>query len=60
MSCKKLLNDFKGECGKGGKCGSKQEKQRAEQEKQRAEQEKQRAEKLATKLRDLGVDPNSL
>ena len=37
-----------------------QEKQRAEQEKQRAEQEKQRAEKLAAKLRDLGVDPNSL
>ncbi|MDY7004286.1 MAG: Uma2 family endonuclease [Cyanobacteriota bacterium] len=37
-----------------------QEKQRAEQEKQRAEQEKQRAEKLAAKLRDLGVDPDSL
>ena len=37
-----------------------QEKQRAEQEKQRAEQEKQRAEKLAAKLRDLGIDPDSL
>ncbi len=37
-----------------------QEKQRAEQEKQRAEQEKQRAERLATKLRELGVDPSTL
>jgi Uma2 family endonuclease len=37
-----------------------QEKQRAEQEKQRAEQEKQRAEKLAAKLRELGVDPDTL
>ncbi len=37
-----------------------QEKQRAEQEKQRAEQEKQRADLLATKLRELGIDPNNL
>ena len=37
-----------------------QEKQRAEQEKQRAEQEKLRAEKLASKLRELGVDPDGL
>jgi len=37
-----------------------QEKQRAEQEKQRAEQEKQRAEVLAAKLRELGIDPNSI
>ncbi len=36
------------------------EKQRAETEKQRAEAEKQRAEKLAAKLRELGVDPNSV
>ncbi len=34
--------------------------EQAEQEKQRAEQEKQRAEKLAAKLRDLGIDPDSL
>ncbi|MFP4693502.1 MAG: Uma2 family endonuclease [Halothece sp.] len=37
-----------------------QEKQRAEQEKQRAEQEKQRAERLAKKLRELGIDPDTL
>jgi hypothetical protein len=34
--------------------------QRAEQEKQRAEQEKQRAEAYRQKLRELGVDPDSL
>ena len=44
-----------------------QEKQRAEQEKQRAEQEKQRAEResqksmqMADKLRELGVNPETL
>ncbi|MGB5898049.1 MAG: hypothetical protein WBG66_07605 [Geitlerinemataceae cyanobacterium] len=37
-----------------------QERQRAEQECQRAEQEKQRAEVLAAKLRELGVDPDTL
>ena len=37
-----------------------QERQRAEQERQRAEQERQRAEVLAAKLRELGVDPQSL
>ncbi|RAM49580.1 MAG: Uma2 family endonuclease [Hapalosiphonaceae cyanobacterium JJU2] len=37
-----------------------QEKQRAEKEKQRAEQEKQRSDRLAAKLRELGVDPDSL
>ncbi|MEB3359929.1 MAG: Uma2 family endonuclease [Synechococcales bacterium] len=37
-----------------------QEHQRAEQERQRAEQERQRAEQLAAKLRDLGVDPDTL
>ena len=37
-----------------------QETQRAEQEKQRAEQEKQRAERLAAKLRELGVDPDTI
>lgn len=44
-----------------------QERQRAEQERQRAEQErllalveKERAEKLATKLRELGIDPDKL
>jgi Uma2 family endonuclease len=34
--------------------------ERAEQEKQRAEQEKQRADLLAAKLRELGVDPNTI
>ncbi|MGC8714422.1 MAG: Uma2 family endonuclease [Leptodesmis sp.] len=37
-----------------------QERQRAEQERQRAEQERQRAEILATKLRELGIDPDQL
>jgi Uma2 family endonuclease len=36
------------------------EKQRAEAEKQRAEVEKQRAEKLAAKLREIGIDPDSV
>ena len=36
------------------------EREKTEQEKQRAEQEKQRAEKLANKLRNLGIDPDSL
>jgi hypothetical protein len=36
------------------------ERLRAEAEKQRAETEKQRAEKLAGKLRELGVDPDSV
>ena len=36
------------------------ERQRAENERQRAESERQRAEKLAAKLRDLGIDPDSL
>lgn len=37
-----------------------QEKQRAEKEKQRAEQEKQKAERLSAKLRELGIDPETL
>jgi len=37
-----------------------QESQRAEQESQRAEQESQRAERLAARLRELGIDPESL
>lgn len=37
-----------------------QETQRAEQEKQRAEQEKQRSDRLAAKLQELGIDPNSI
>jgi hypothetical protein len=37
-----------------------QERQRAEQERQRAEQERQRADALAEKLRELGVDPDSV
>jgi Uma2 family endonuclease len=37
-----------------------QEKRRAEKEKRRAEKEKQRAERLAEKLRELGVDPDTL
>ncbi len=37
-----------------------QERQHAEQERQRAEQERQRAERLAAKLRELGIDPDSI
>lgn len=37
-----------------------QERQRAEQEHTRAEQERQRAERLAAKLKELGIDPNTL
>ncbi|TAG89397.1 MAG: Uma2 family endonuclease [Oscillatoriales cyanobacterium] len=37
-----------------------QESQRAEQESQRAEQESQRAERLAAKLRELNIDPDSI
>ncbi len=36
------------------------ERQRAEAEKQRADTETQRAEKLAARLRELGVDPDSV
>ena len=36
------------------------EKQRADAEKQRAETEKQRADKLAARLRELGVDPDTV
>jgi Uma2 family endonuclease len=35
------------------------EKQRAEHEKQRADHEQQRADRLAAKLRELGIDPES-
>ncbi|MDJ0582227.1 Uma2 family endonuclease [Crocosphaera sp.] len=37
-----------------------EEKEKAEQERQRAEQEHQRAEKLATKLRELGINPEDI
>lgn len=37
-----------------------QERQRAEEQKTRAEQERKRAEELAEKLRQLGVDPDSV
>ncbi len=37
-----------------------QESQRAEQESQRAEQESQRADRLAARLRELGIDPDSV
>jgi Uma2 family endonuclease len=37
-----------------------QEAQLAQQERQRAQQEAQRAQKLADKLRELGIDPDSL
>jgi Uma2 family endonuclease len=37
-----------------------EERQRAEEERQRAEEERQRADKLAAKLRELGVDPETL
>jgi hypothetical protein len=36
------------------------ERQRAEEERRRAETEQQRADKLAAKLRELGVDPDSV
>ena len=39
---------------------SEQERQRAEQERQRAEQERQWAERLAQRLREMGVEPESL
>jgi len=32
----------------------------AEQEKQQAEQERQRAERLAAKLKELGIEPDSV
>jgi Uma2 family endonuclease len=37
-----------------------QEQQRAEQEYQRAEQERQRAERFAERLRELGIDPDTV
>ncbi|MBF2074934.1 MAG: Uma2 family endonuclease [Synechococcales cyanobacterium C42_A2020_086] len=37
-----------------------QERLRTEQERQRAEEERQRAERLAERLRELGIDPDSL
>ncbi|MCC5635760.1 Uma2 family endonuclease [Nostoc sp. CHAB 5844] len=37
-----------------------QERQRAEQERQRAEQERQRADRLAAKLRELNIDPDTI
>lgn len=37
-----------------------QERARAEQERARAEQERERAERLAARLRELGIDPDSL
>jgi hypothetical protein len=38
----------------------KSERQRAENERQRAENERQRAEKLSARLRELGIDPDSV
>jgi hypothetical protein len=37
-----------------------QERERAEQERERAEQERERAERLAAKLREMGIDPDTL
>ncbi len=37
-----------------------QERERAEQERERAEQERERAERLAARLRELGIDPDTL
>jgi Uma2 family endonuclease len=37
-----------------------QERERAEQETQRAEQERERAERLAAKLRELNIDPDTI
>ena len=36
------------------------ERQRLAEEKEKTEQEKQRAEKLASKLRNLGINPDAL
>ena len=43
-----------------GKQRAEEEKQLAEEEKQRADEAKQRAERLAAKLRELNIDPDSL
>ena len=37
-----------------------EERQRAEEERQRAEEERQRADRLATRLRELGIDPGEI
>lgn len=37
-----------------------QEKERAEQEKERAEHQKQRSDRLAAKLQELGIDPDTI
>jgi hypothetical protein len=42
------------------KVRAEQEKVRAEQEKVRAEQEKVRADRLTAKLKELGIDPETL
>lgn len=42
------------------KLRAEQEKLRAEQERQRAEQEKQRSDRLAAKLQELGIDPDTI
>ncbi len=52
--------DSKGHLILTGAERAKQEQQRAEQERQRAEQEHQRAERLATKLRELGINPDQI
>jgi Uma2 family endonuclease len=52
--------DRQGQVIATGKESTEAERQQTEAEKQRAEAEKQRAEKLAAKLRELGIDPDSL
>ncbi|MCT7988671.1 Uma2 family endonuclease [Laspinema olomoucense] len=37
-----------------------EERQRAEEERQRAEEERQRADRLAQRLRDMGIDPDTV
>jgi Uma2 family endonuclease len=37
-----------------------EERQRAEEERQRAEEERQRADRLATRLREMGIDPDQV
>lgn len=49
-----------GEWGQAQQSQAKAEKKRANTEKNRANMEKQRADKLAAKLRELGVDPDTL
>jgi Uma2 family endonuclease len=52
--------DIEGNVIPTGKELSEQERLRAEQERQRAEQERQRATRLAERLREMGIDPDTI